>query len=138
MLVIANWQTKASADKKCVNTQKLSLAPTHIMENIIYNHLIGNGYKVDVGCVTFYQKDGEGKTTRTTLEVDFVCNKGSERVYIQSAYSLPDEEKQKQEQRSLTLTDDSFTKIIITTDDIPTHLMPTGITMMNVFDYLLN
>ncbi|MBO5313930.1 MAG: ATP-binding protein [Bacteroidaceae bacterium] len=112
--------------------------PTHIMENIIYNHLIGNGYKVDVGCVTFYQKDGEGKTTRTTLEVDFVCNKGSERVYIQSAYSLPDEEKQKQEQRSLTLTDDSFTKIIITTDDIPTHLMPTGITMMNVFDYLLN
>ena len=52
------------------------------MENIIYNHLIGNGYKVDVGCVTFYQKDGEGKTTRTTLEVDFVCNKGSERVYI--------------------------------------------------------
>ena len=54
--------------------------PTHIMENIIYNHLIGNGYKVDVGCVTFYQKDGEGKTTRTTLEVDFVCNKGSERV----------------------------------------------------------
>ena len=112
--------------------------PTHIMENIIYNHLIGNGYKVDVGCVTFYQKDGEGKTTRTTLEVDFVCNKGSERVYIQSAYSLPDEEKQKQEQRSLTLTDDSFTKIIITTDDIPTHLMPTGITMINVFDYLLN
>lgn len=112
--------------------------PTHIMENIIYNHLIGNGYKVDVGCVTFYQKDGEGKTTRTTLEVDFVCNKGSERVYIQSAYSLPDEEKQKQEQRSLTLTDDSFTKIIITTDDIPTHLMPNGITMMNVFDYLLN
>lgn len=116
----------------------MSLAPTHIMENIIYNLLIGNGYKIDVGCVTFYPKDGECKTTRTTLEVDFVCNKGSERVYIQSAYSLPDEEKQKQEQRSLTLTDDSFTKIIITTDDIPTHLMPTGITMMNVFDYLLN
>ena len=112
--------------------------PTHIMENIIYNHLIGKGYKVDVGCVTLYQKDNEGKTTRTTLEVDFVCNRGSERVYIQSAYSLPDEDKQKQEQRSLTLTDDSFTKIIITTDDIPTHTMPNGIIMMNVFDYLLN
>jgi predicted AAA+ superfamily ATPase len=69
--------------------------PTHIMENIIYNHLTGNGYKVDVGCVTLYQKDDEGKTTRTTLEVDFVCNRGSERVYIQSAYSLPDEDKQK-------------------------------------------
>ena len=112
--------------------------PTHIMENIIYNHLIGNGYKVDVGCVTFYQKDDDGKTTRATLEVDFVCNRGSERVYIQSAYSLPDEDKQKQEQRSLTLTDDSFTKIIITTDDIPRHTMPNGIIMMNVFDYLLN
>ena len=112
--------------------------PTHIMENIIYNHLVGNGYKVDVGCVTSYQKDEEGKTIRITLEVDFVCNKGSERVYIQSAYSLPDEEKQKQEQRSLVLTDDSFTKIIITTDDIPTHTMPNGIIMMNVFDYLLN
>ena len=112
--------------------------PTHIMENIIYNHLIGNGYKVDVGCVTFYQKDDEGKTLRTTLEIDFVCNKGSERVYIQSAYSLPDEDKQKQEQRSLTFTDDSFTKIIITTDDIPTHIMSNGIIMMNVYDYLLN
>ena len=112
--------------------------PTHIMENIIYNHLIGNGYKVDVGSVTIYQKDDEGKTFRTTLEVDFVCNKGSERVYIQSAYSLPDEDKQKQEQRSLTLTNDSFTKIIITTDGIPTHTMPNGIIMMNLFDYLLN
>ena len=111
--------------------------PTHIMENIIYNHLIGKGYKVDVGCVTFYQKDDEGKTTRTTLEIDFVCNKGSERIYIQSAYSLPDEDKQKQEQRSLTLTNDSFTKIIITTDNIPTHTLPNGIIMMNVFDYLL-
>ena len=112
--------------------------PTHIMENIIYNHLIGKGYKVDVGCVTFYQKDDEGKTTRTSLEVDFVCTKGSERLYIQSAYSLPDEDKQKQEQRSLTLTNDSFTKIIITTDNIPTHTLPNGIIMMNVFDYLLS
>ena len=104
-----------------------------------YSHYFARkGYKVDVGCVTLYQKDDEGKTTRTTLEVDFVCNRGSERVYIQSAYSLPDEDKQKQEQRSLTLTDDSFTKIIITRDDIPTHTMPNGIIMMNVFDYLLN
>ena len=110
--------------------------PTHIMENIIYNHLIGNGYKVDVGCITFYQKNDEGKTIRTTLEVDFVCNRGSERV-IQSAYSLPDKDKQKQEQRSLTLTDDSFTKIIITTDDIPTHTMPNGIIIMNVFYFFL-
>ena len=100
--------------------------------------MIGNNYKVDVGCIASYQKEDEGKTTRTTLEVDFVCNRGSERVYIQSTYSLHDKDKQKQEQCSLTLTDDSFTKIIITTDDIPTHTMPNGIIMMNVFDYLLS
>ena len=111
--------------------------PTHIMENIIYNHLIGAGYKVDVGSITHYQKDAEGKTTRSTLEIDFVCNKGSERIYIQSAYSLPDADKQRQEQRSLSLTDDAFTKIILTTDNIPTHTLDNGIIMMNVFEYLL-
>ena len=111
--------------------------PTHIMENIIYNHLLGEGYKVDVGSITYYQKDSDGKTTRSVLEVDFVCNKGSERLYIQSAYSLPDEEKILQEQRSLTLTDDSFMKIILTTDNIPTHTTDNGIVIMNVFEYLL-
>ena len=111
--------------------------PTHIMENIIYNHLLGEGYKVDVGCITHYQKDSYGKTTRSTLEVDFVCNKGSERLYIQSAYSLPDEEKIRQEQRSLTLTNDSFVKMILTTDNIPTHTTANGIIMMNIFEYLL-
>ena len=111
--------------------------PTHIMENIIYNHLIGAGYKVDVGSITHYQKDAGGKTTRSTLEIDFVCNKGSERIYIQSAYSLPDADKQRQELRSLTLTDDAFTKIILTTDNIPTHTLDNGIIMMNVFEYLL-
>ena len=111
--------------------------PTHIMENIIYNHLLGEGYKVDVGCITHYQKDSYGKTTRSTLEVDFVCNKGSERLYIQSAYSLPDEEKIRQEQRSLTLTNDSFVKMILTTDNIPTHTTGNGIIMMNIFEYLL-
>lgn len=111
--------------------------PTHIMENIIYNHLLGEGYKVDVGCITHYQKDSYGKTTRSTLEVDFVCNKGSERLYIQSAYSLPDEEKIRQEQRSLTLTNDSFVKMMLTTDNIPTYTTDNGIIMMNIFEYLL-
>ena len=111
--------------------------PTHIMENIIYNHLLGEGYKVDVGSITHYQKDSDGKTTRSVLEVDFVCNKGSERLYIQSAYSLPDEEKILQEQRSLTLTNDSFMKIILTTDNIPTYTTDNGIVIMNVFEYLL-
>ena len=111
--------------------------PTHIMENIIYNHLLGDGYKVDVGSITHYQKDSDGKTTRSVLEIDFVCNKGSERLYIQSAYSLPDEEKKRQEQRSLTLTNDSFVKMILTTDNIPTHTTDNGIIMMNLFEYLL-
>ena len=111
--------------------------PTHIMENITYNHLLGEGYKVDVGCITHYQKDSDGKTTRSTLEIDFVCNKGSERLYIQSAYSMPDEEKKRQEQQSLTLTNDSFAKIILTLDNIPTHTTDKGIVIMNIFEYLL-
>lgn len=111
--------------------------PTHIMENILYNHLIGCGYKVDVGNIIRYWKDAEGKTARSTLEIDFVCNRGSERIYIQSAYSLPDKEKQEQEQRSLLLTDDSFTKMILTTDNIPTHTLESGIILMNIFSFLL-
>lgn len=111
--------------------------PTHIMENLIYNYVIGEGYKIDVGCITRYQKNQEGKTLRSILEIDFVCNKGSDRIYIQSAYSMPDEEKLKQEQRSLSLTDDSFTKIILTADNIPTHTLENGIIVMNIYDYLL-
>ena len=111
--------------------------PTHIMENLIYNYVIGEGYKIDVGCITRYQKNQEGKTLRNILEIDFVCNKGSDRIYIQSAYSMPDEEKLKQEQRSLSLTDDSFTKIILTADNIPTHTLENGIIVMNIYDYLL-
>lgn len=111
--------------------------PNHIMENIIYNHLVGEGYQVDVGSLTRYTRNDEGKTRRSILEVDFVCNRGSERVYIQSAYSIPDEKKREQEQRSLMLTGDSFTKIILTTDNIPRHTLDSGIVMMNVQDYLL-
>ena len=99
--------------------------------------MIGAGYKVDVGSITHYQKNQEGKTIRSVLEIDFVCNKGNERIYIQSAYSMPDKEKQQQEQRSLSLTDDSFTKIILTADNIPTHTLENGIIVMNIYDYLL-
>ena len=111
--------------------------PTHIMENIIYNYLINEGYKIDVGNIIYYQKNPEGKTMRSNLEIDFICNKGSERIYIQSAYSMPDDDKKMQEQRSLTLTNDSFTKIIITTDNVPTHTTENGIIIMNIFEYLL-
>ena len=89
----------------------------------------------NIGALTNPSK--HAKTQRSTLKIDFVCNRDNERIYIQPAYSLPDEEKQKQEQRSLTLTDDSFTKMILTTDNIPTHTLNNGIVMMNVFDFLL-
>ena len=111
--------------------------PTHIMENIIYNHLIGEGYKIDVGNIIHYQKNAEGKTARGNFEVDFVCNRGSERIYVHSAYSMPDENKIKQEQRSLLLIKDSFAKIILTTDNIPAYTTDNGIVIMNIFDYLL-
>lgn len=74
---------------------------THTMENIIYNELLTRGYNVDVGVVTIQQRDSAGKMMRKQLEVDFVCNKGSKRYYIQSAYSMPTAEKMEQEQRSL-------------------------------------
>lgn len=111
--------------------------PTHIMENIIYNELRMRGYNVDVGAITRYSKNAEGKTCRSTLEIDFVCNRGSERLYIQSVYSLPDQEKIEQEQRSLVLSEDSFQKMIVTMDNIPVHQMDNGIVMMNIYDFLL-
>lgn len=112
------------------------LEPTHLMENIIYNQLLRMGYSVDVGNVIHYIKNAEGKTQRQALEIDFVCNRGSERLYVQSAYSMPDADKLWQEQRSLTLTGDSFKKIILTTDQVPTYTTDNGICVMNVWEWL--
>lgn len=112
--------------------------PTHCMENILYNHLIAMGYLVDVGNISYIGKNTDGKLQRSTFEVDFVCNRGSERVYVQSAYSLPDDAKLQQEQRPLILTGDSFRKLILTTDNIPCHSLDNGIVLMNVYDYLLS
>jgi len=106
---------------------------THIMENVIYNELLVRGFNVDVGVVPI-NEDG----TRKQLEVDFVCNLASKRYYIQSAYSLPDQEKLMQEQRSLEYTGDFFKKIIITGDNTSTHYTDDGILIMNIFDFLLN
>lgn len=111
--------------------------PTHIMENIVYNHLQQKGYKVDVGIMERYSKDSNGKTIRNILEVDFVCNKGGDRIYVQSAYSISDDEKLEQEMRSLSLIDDSFKKIIVTNDNIPSHYLNNGIFVTNVCDFLL-
>ena len=111
---------------------------THAMENIIFNELKVRGYNVDVGVVVMNEVDKNGKKIRKQLEVDFVCNKGSKRFYIQSAYALPDKEKMEQEQRSLVNTGDGFKKIIITKDAAAPLYNDEGILVMSVYDFLLN
>lgn len=111
---------------------------THAMENIIFNELKVRGYNVDVGVVVMNEVDKNGKKIRKQLEVDFVCNKGSKRFYIQSAYALPDKEKMEQEQRPLVNTGDGFKKIIITKDAVAPLYNDEGILVMSVYDFLLN
>ncbi len=111
---------------------------THSMENVIYNELRMRGYSVDVGVVTIAEKDKAGKVTRKQLEVDFVCNLGSSRYYIQSAYSLPDEDKRTQEIRPFRKIDDSFKKIIITKDIVQPYYDDYGILTVNIYDFLLD
>ena len=93
---------------------------------------------MDVGVVVMNEVDKNGKKIRKQLEVDFVCNKGSKRFYIQSAYALPDKEKMEQEQRSLVNTGDGFKKIIITKDAVAPLYNDEGILVMSVYDFLLN
>ena len=109
---------------------------THIMENVIYNELKIMGFNVDVGVVE-YSKARNGTSVRTQSEVDFVCNKADKRYYIQSALSLPNEEKTEQEQNSLLKISDSFKKIIIVKDVIKTHYNENGILILSLFDFLL-
>ncbi|WP_026504810.1 ATP-binding protein [Butyrivibrio sp. NC3005] len=111
---------------------------THAMENVIFNELKVRGYNVDVGVVVMNEVDKNGKKIRKQLEVDFVCNKGSKRFYIQSAYALPDKEKMEQEQRSLVNIGDGFKKIIITKDAVAPLYNDEGILVMSVYDFLLN
>lgn len=111
---------------------------THAIENIIFNELKVRGYNVDVGVVVMNEVDKNGKKIRKQLEVDFVCNKGSKRFYIQSAYALPDKEKMEQEQRSLVNTGDGFKKIIITKDGVAPLYNDEGILVMSAYDFLLN
>jgi hypothetical protein len=110
----------------------------HIMENIIYNELRSRGYLVDVGMVTGWTRDEEGTTKRQTFEIDFVVNNGANRVYIQSAYKMPTEEKEEQEQRSLLKVDDSFKKIIIVWDNIKSKVNEQGIQTISLLEFLLD
>lgn len=111
---------------------------THSMENIIFNELKIRGFNVDVGVVVLNEVDNTGKKIRKQLEIDFVCNRGSKRYYVQSAYSLPDDKKFQAEKRSLINTGDAFKKIIITKDTLAPFYNEDGILIMNVFDFLMS
>lgn len=112
--------------------------PSHLMENVIYNELRILGFNVDVGVVPVHLRKEDGSRERKQFEVDFVCNMGSRRYYIQSAYRMTDEDKMKQEEASLRNIDDSFKKIIIVGEDIPVLRNDAGITTIGIYDFLLN
>ena len=112
--------------------------PTHLMENLIYNELRVRGYNVDVGIVPVATRNSEGRQYRSQLEIDFVCNLGSKKYYIQSSYRLPDENKIRQEEASLRKVNDSFKKIIVLGEDILVRRNEAGITTIGIYDFLLN
>ena len=111
---------------------------THSMENIIFNELKMRGFNVDVGVIVQYDTNEKGNSIRKQLEIDFVCNQGSKRYYIQSAYAIPDQAKMEQEQRSLMLTGDFFKRIIISKDTPAPYYNESGVLIMSVYDFLLN
>ena len=111
---------------------------THIMENIIYNELRMRGYDVDVGVVTANEVKEDGKKIRKQREIDFVCNMGSKRYYIQSAFALPDSAKIEQEEKPLLLSGDGFKKIIVTKEAPAPLYDGRGILSMSIYDFLLN
>ena len=110
----------------------------HIMENIIYNELLRRGYNVDVGIVEVNKKDENGNNAKPQYEVDFVCNQGSKKIYIQSAYEMKDDLKELQERKSLLNINDSFKKIIITGDVSKPRTDDNGIIIMGIYYFLLN
>ena len=120
------------------------LNETHLMENVIYNELRARGLNVDIGALEISEKtdrlDKNGKLiyTKKQLEVDFIATAGSQKYYIQSAWALPDEEKEKQEKRPLVRIHDSFRKIVIVNDNLPVRRDETGVTTLSLFDFLLD
>lgn len=108
----------------------------HLMENVIYNEMRYRGFLVDVGNIYVRVKEEDGTWKRVTLEVDFVCNLGSRRYYIQSAYKLPDEEKMQQEKRSLLQIGDSFNKIVVVGERMKLRRDDMGIVLMSIYEFL--
>lgn len=109
---------------------------THIMENVIFNELVARGFNVDVGIVPI-RTNTDGKQASLQTEVDFVCNRGSQRYYIQSAFAIPDNEKRVQEERGLLHIHDFFKKIIVVKDNIEPWRDENGILMIGLYDFLL-
>lgn len=114
------------------------LEQSHLMENIIYNELLYRGYSVDVGVVEAVRKDENGKSIRKQFEVDFVANDSDSRYYIQSAYTIPDEEKMIQETNSFRNIDDSFKRVLIVKDDMTPYHNDNGILVIGLYDFLLD
>ena len=110
----------------------------HTMENILFNELVARGFNVDVGLVVTREYDGSGNRQQKQLEVDFVCNKGAKRYYVQSAFAIPDEAKMQQEANSLLRIDDTFKKIIVVKDTPAPWYTNDGILVISVYDFLLN
>ncbi len=111
---------------------------THLLENTVYNELRLRGMSVDVGQVPFMVRDADGKRRQSVLEVDFVCNQGCRRYYIQSAYSMPTEEKMRQEYAPLLKIKDGFRKLVIVGTPTPTYQNDEGVVIMNIYDFLTN
>ena len=114
------------------------LEETHLMENVMYNELCLRGYSVDVGVVEINERQEDGKYVRKQIEVDFVCNKADERVYVQSAFSIPTIEKRQQEERPLVNVGDGFRKVVVTKDNVIRHNDENGILIMNLQEFLMD
>lgn len=114
------------------------LEETHTMENVIFNELRAREYNVDIGVVPITARDKNGVPIRKQLEIDFICNKGSSRYYVQSAFAMPDERKLEQEQRPLKRTGDSFKKIIVVKDAPAPWFTEDGVLVMSILDFLLD
>ena len=111
---------------------------THLMENVVYNELLSRGYAVDVGVVETRKRNQDGKQEKRKLEIDFVANMGSRRYYIQSAFQIPDKEKERQEKESLNSIGDSFKKIVLVRDVVKNSRDDKGIITMSIYDFLMD
>jgi len=111
---------------------------THLMENVIYNELVARGYSVDVGVIEVKVAAGDGKRETRQYEIDFVVNTGFEKLYIQSAFDIPDDEKRIQETFSLRKTRDAFRKLVVVGGDQPFYTDEDGISFVGVIPFLLD